>query len=283
MTERTPVVLITGASSGIGAELARQWARASAAKDLPARLALAARRTDRLETLARELERTYGANVLAHATDMAQPSQIAALVEKVKMHFGRLDVLVNNAGVLKMEPFLHMSSGDMQYMMNVNFWGPLHAVRAAAPIMAETGGGHILQVTSGAGRRGLPFMAVYSATKFALAGLTESLRLELKAQGIDFTTVYPGGVDTEMPASVDVARLPKNYPRHGDLRISAERAARAIRKAIECRPLEVYVPWWVRYTSWLAVVAPGLTDRLIRMGYKDALWNDPDTPPVERT
>ncbi len=264
----SPVVLITGASSGIGAELARQLAADGC------RLALAARRADRLETLAEELRKESNADVLTHPTDVAQPSQVAFLVEKTRERFGRLDVLVNNAGVLLMQPFLDMSAGDMQYLLNVNLWGPIHAIRAAAPVMAEQGSGHIIQVGSGVSRRGLPFMAMYSATKFALAGLTEGLRLELKAKGIHFTTVYPGGVDTEMPASVDMSKLPPNYPRHAGMRISTARAARAIRKAIKCRPLEVYVPWWVRYASWLSVVCPPAADFLIRKSYKDSLWTE---------
>jgi short-subunit dehydrogenase len=263
---RTPlVILITGASSGIGAELARQLAARGH------RIAISARRADRLEALAKELDGKDGAQVMAHPADMTQPSQVAFLVEKVKERFGRIDVLVNNAGVLKMQGFLDMHMGDMQYLINTNFWGPVLAIRAAAPIMVEQGGGHIIQVGSGVSRRGLPFMAVYSASKFALAGLTESLRVEMRAQGIRFTTVYPGGVETEMPASVDVSKLPEGYPRHASMRISAARAARAIRKAIECRPLEVYVPWWVRFTSWISVLCPGLADFLIRRGYKRAL------------
>lgn len=261
------VVLITGASSGIGSELARQLAAQGGF-----RLVLAARREDRLEALAGELRAKHGTEVLVQPADMTQPSQVAYLVEKTKERMGRLDVLVNNAGVLKMQPFLDMPGGDMQYLMNVNFWGPVNAIRAAAPVMADGGGGHVIQVGSGVSRRGLPFMAVYTATKFALAGLTESVRMELKAKGIDFTMVYPGGVETEMPASVDLAKLPEGYPRHGEMRISAARAARAIRKAIKCRPLEVYVPWWVRCAAWLSVVCPPLADFLIRKSYKESLW-----------
>ncbi len=267
----SPVILITGASSGIGAELARQLARGAAKEGRTARLALAARREDRLNALAEELRRDCGADVLVHAADMTQPSHVAVLVDSVKSHFGRIDVLVNNAGVLKMAPFLDMPIGDMQYLVNVNFWGPLHAIRAAAPVMAEQGGGRIVQVASGVARRGLPFMAVYAATKAALSCFTESLRMELGAQGIDFTIVYPGGVDTEMPASVDRASLPDTYHDHAELRIPAARAARAIRKALKCGALEVYVPWWVRWASWLSVICPSAADFLIRRSYGKSL------------
>jgi short-subunit dehydrogenase len=265
------VVLITGASSGIGAELARQLAREAARSGGRVRLVLAARRTDKLEALAEELRRERGADVLVQTTDVAQPAQVAALIDNVRQKFGRLDVLVNNAGVLKMQSFLNMPAGDMQYMVNVNFWGPVHAIRAAAPLMAAGGGGHIVQVASGVARRGLPFMAVYSATKWALAGLTESLRLELKAQNIAFTTVYPGGVDTEMPGSVDPSTLPPAYDRHAEMRIPAARTARAIRKTLSSKALEVYVPGWVRWGAWLSVLFPPVADFILRRHYRNAV------------
>jgi short-subunit dehydrogenase len=258
-------ILITGASSGIGAELARQLAAEGH------RLALAARRQDRLEILAEELTQKHGIDVLVCPTDVTQLIQVTTCVQKVWERFGRLDVLVNNAGVLKMQPFVTMPIEDMKILMNTNFWGSLQMIRATAPFMAKQGGGHILQVGSGVSRRGLPFMAVYSATKFALTGLTESLRLELKAQGIDFTLVYPGGVDTEMPASVDPAHLPPHYHRHTELRIPATQAARAIVRAIQKRPLEIYVPRWVRAAAWMSVLFPRLTDFFIHRAYCRAL------------
>ena len=104
-----------------------------------------------------------------------------------------------------------------------------------------------------------------------MSGLTESLRLELGPKKIHFTTVYPGGVDTEMPASVDPSKLPPAYHRHEGLRIPAARVARAIRKAIKYRPLEVYVPWWVRYGAWLSVVSPWLADVILKRNYRKTL------------
>ena len=138
-------VLITGASSGIGAELALQLAREGGVH-----LALAARRRDRLEEVARRIKDETGLDAFVHPADMTQPSQVAFLVEAVRNRFGRLDVLVNNAGVLFMQPFLEMPVGDMQHLFNTNLWGPLHAVRAAAPVMAGQGGGHILQALEAA-------------------------------------------------------------------------------------------------------------------------------------
>jgi len=256
------VVLITGASSGIGWETARLLARKGH------KLALAARREARLQELARTLKEESGADALVLKTDMSRPDDVRAAVVAAHKHFGRLDVLVNNAGALFMGPGLTLDEAEMRTLMDVNFWGPLHAVRAAAPLMAAAGVGHVVNVGSGVSRRGLPFMAAYTATKFALTGLTESLRLELGPQKISFTMVYPGGVDTEMPRNVSRARLPAGYPDHSRSRISAVRAARAVVKAVECRPLEVYVPWWVRPAAWISTVCPPLADFLIRRRQK---------------
>lgn len=251
-------ILITGASSGIGRAAALALAREGAL------LALAARRVALLENLAREIQGRYGQSPLVLPTDVSRPSDIASMVKKAYDHFGRLDVLINNAGVLFMEPFLTMPAEAMEKIMGTNFWSIVHAVRAAAPYMTRQGGGHIVNVGSGVSRRGLPYMAAYTATKFALAGLTESLRVELGPQNIRFTTVYPGGVDTEMPNNLDRSKLPVGYRDHSRSRISAERAARAVVKAVRKQPLEVYVPWWVRQTAWISVFFPRLADFLIK-------------------
>ena len=256
------VVLITGASAGIGAATARELARAGC------RLALAARRKERLEELARELETRHNTDAFVQVVDVQQPDQVRAMVEAAVSHFGRLDVIINNAGVLRMAPLVKMTESDMADMMNTNFWPVIHAVRAAAPLMAGQGGGHIINVASGVSRRGLPYMAVYAATKWALAGLTESLRLELAPKNIRFTTVYPGAIDTDMPRHLDRSRLPASYPDHGRSRVTAERVAQAVARAVRTQPVEVYVPAWLRYAAWLCAICPALVDRVIGRHYR---------------
>ncbi|MCX7825740.1 MAG: SDR family NAD(P)-dependent oxidoreductase [Verrucomicrobiae bacterium] len=262
MQQPSLVVLITGASAGIGAATARALAPAGC------RLALAARRKDRLEELASELRSRHGTETLTLVTDVQVLEQVRAMVEAAHRHFGRLDVLINNAGVLRMAPVLAMPASDMEALMNTNFWPVVHAVRAAAPLMAAQGGGHIINVGSGVSRRGLPYMAVYSATKFALAGLTEGLRIELARDNIRFTTVYPGVIDTDMPRNVDRSRLPEDYPDHTGSRIPVERVAQAIAKAVRTKPVEVYVPGWMRYALWFCAMCPALADKLIGRHYK---------------
>jgi NAD(P)-dependent dehydrogenase (short-subunit alcohol dehydrogenase family) len=165
--------------------------------------------------------------------DISQPDQARAVVLSTVAHFGRLDVLVNNAGILRMSPFMDMPVNEMREIFETNFWATIETVRAAIPVMEKQGGGHIVQVGSGVSRRGLPFMAAYAASKFALLGLTEGLRMELAPKGITMSLVLPGGTETEMPANLDRSRLPPTYPSHERSRVSAHRAARAVVKAVE--------------------------------------------------
>jgi short-subunit dehydrogenase len=167
-----------------------------------------------------------------------------------------------------MAPVLAMPLDDMKHLMDTNFWPVIHAVRAAAAFMASHGGGHIINIASGAARRGLPYMAVYAATKWALAGLTEGLRIELAASNIRFTTVYPGVIDTDMPGKLDRSLLPPEYPDHTSSRMPVERVARAIVRAVRKRPVEVYVPWWLRCAGWLCAISPAFMDRAIRLHYR---------------
>lgn len=266
------VALITGASSGIGYETAnllaaRGWS-----------LAITARRKPRLDALAASLVKKGGERPhecprppLVLPADISQPDQARAVVLSTVAHFGRLDVLVNNAGILRMSPFMDMPVDEMREIFETNFWATIETVRAAIPVMEKQGGGHIVQVGSGVSRRGLPFMAPYAASKFALLGLTEGLRMELAPKGITMSLVLPGGTETEMPANLDRSRLPPTYPSHERSRVSAERAARAVVKAVEGRRREIHVPWWNRPGIWFSTLFPSLADRLIRRSYGKAL------------
>lgn len=269
------VALVTGASSGIGWETAkllsaRGWS-----------LALTARRKPRLDTLASKLcekgdecpqdECPRGECPLVIEADISRPDQARAVVEKTVAHFGRLDVLVNNAGILRMAPFMAMPVSEMREIFETNFWATIETVRAAIPFMEKQGNGHIVQVGSGVSRRGLPFMAAYAASKFALLGLTEGLRMELKSKGITMSLVLPGGTETEMPLNLDRSRLPPEYPSHERSRVSALRAARAVVKAVEKKNIEIHVPWWNRPGIWFTNVFPTLGDRLISRSYGKSL------------
>jgi len=266
MSESKKVALVTGASSGIG------WATALLLAARGWKLAVAARRHQRLESLAEQLRKDHGTETLVLAHDVSRPEDAREMVVKTAAHFGRLDVLVNNAGILRMAAFDRMPVEEMREIFETNFWGVIHTLRAALPIFETQGGGHVVNVGSAVSRRALPFMAAYAASKFALGGLTESLRVELAKKGVTLTSVFPGGVETEMPLNLDRSRLPESYPDHGSSRITAIRAARAVVKAVEKRPVEVYVPWWLRPLAGASVLFPGLADRLIRRSYGAMEW-----------
>lgn len=115
-------------------------------------------------------------------------------------------------------------------------------------------------------------MAAYAASKFALTGLTETLRTELAPRGITLTLVYPGSTDTEMPQKVNRTRLPPGYPSHDGMRMPVERVARAVVKGVFVRPREIYVPWWGRPTAWVCAFWPGAIDLLLRWNYRRIQW-----------
>lgn len=181
------VVAITGASSGIGAATARAVGAAGAAT------VLGARRTDRIEQLAAEL----GDDAIAVEMDVRRPADARRLVETAVARFGRLDVLVANAGIGAYGGIMDLSDEQLAEMMDTNIAGTVWPIRAAVPHLLEAGGGDIVIVASVAGLRGAGDEAVYAATKFAQVGLAGALDRELRGQGIRVTTICPGGTATE--------------------------------------------------------------------------------------
>ncbi len=186
------VVLITGASTGIGAALARQLAT----KVLGIRLVLAARNQEKLEAVAADCLKA-GADVLIVPTDLTQLEQVKALVPAALDRFGRVDVLVNNAGYGQMGPIELISPEDAQRQFAVNFHGPLVLTQALIPVMRDQGGGRIINVSSLGGRVAFPAGGMYSASKFALEALSDVLRMELDAFNIKVIVIEPGPVKTE--------------------------------------------------------------------------------------
>jgi NADP-dependent 3-hydroxy acid dehydrogenase YdfG len=197
--------LITGASSGIGAAAARALAAEGA------RVALVARRVDRLTGLVNEIERA-GGRALAVPTDVTDRVAVEAAVEATVQAFGSLDVLVNNAGVMLLSMLDEGRVDDWDRMIDVNIKGLLYGVNAAAPVMKDQGGGHIVNVGSVAGRRPLLSSAVYSATKFAVRCISAGIHLELSAShGIRVTDIQPGAVDTELPDHIPNAAIQAGF------------------------------------------------------------------------
>lgn len=187
------VVVITGASSGLGEATARHLAA------LGARLVLGARRLDRLQTLAQELSLPADAVL---RTDVTDREQVRKLVDSAVAAHGRIDVLINNAGLMPQSPLERGRIDDWDRMIDVNLKGVLYGIAAALPHMTRQKGGHIINVSSVAGHKVRPGSAVYAATKAAVRMLSEGLRQEVKAYGIRTTVISPGAVRSELPDSV---------------------------------------------------------------------------------
>ena len=185
------VALVTGASSGIGASTAASLAAAGA------RVALAARRTDRLSELVERIRHASG-EAIAIQADVADQTSAEGMVANTVERFGRLDILVNNAGVMILAPFAEQSPADWRQMVDVNLLGLLYATRAAIPHLRRANGGDIVNISSVVGRFAFPTGAVYTASKFAVVGLSDTLRRELLRDKIRVTLIEPGAVQTEL-------------------------------------------------------------------------------------
>src|SRR5919206_4852871 len=189
---RGKTVLITGGSRGLGLVLARVLAREGA------RLAICARDAAELEGARADLA-ARGADVLAVPCDMTERAQVEKLVNDVRAHFGRIDVLINNAGVIQVGPIDVMTLEDYEQAMRTHYWGPLYAILAVLPEMRSRGEGRIVNISSVGGKISVPHLLPYSASKFALTGLSEGLRAALAKDGVYVTTVCPGLMRTGSP------------------------------------------------------------------------------------
>jgi NADP-dependent 3-hydroxy acid dehydrogenase YdfG len=186
------VVAVTGASSGIGEATALACARAGAA------VAMGARRTDRIEALAERIVKE-GGRAIAVSTDVGEEAQAHEFVQRAHSELGRLDVLVNNAGVMLLGPIENAPTEEWRRMLHANVFGVLYCTHAALPLMRAQGSGHIVNVSSVAGRVARAGSGVYNLTKFGVGAFSESLRQEGVAIGVRVTLVEPGAVATELP------------------------------------------------------------------------------------
>lgn len=194
------VALVTGASSGIGAATALALAVEGAA------VAIAARRLDRLETTA-QLIRANGGKVLAIATDVTEQEQIRKLIATVQLEWGQIDILVNNAGVMLLSAVDGANTNEWKQMIDVNLLGLMYATHAVLPLMKAQGGGHIVNVSSVAGRFAFTNCAVYNATKFGVNGFSDALRQEVSRDKIRVTIVEPGVVATELTSHITTTEI----------------------------------------------------------------------------
>lgn len=198
------VAVITGASSGLGAETARHLVEAGA------KVALGARRLDRLEALARELGSD---NATVFKVDVSEREQVQAFVDHAVATFGRIDVMINNAGVMPLAPLELLAFDDWNQCIDVNVKGVLWGIGAALPHFKAQKSGQFINVSSVAGHRVGPGGAIYSATKYAVRVISEALRQEVKPYNIRTTVLSPGAVDTELPGSVKAQEVAEGVAR----------------------------------------------------------------------
>jgi len=189
------VAIVTGASSGIGE------ATALALADVGATVAIAARRSDRLEALSKRIL-DQGGEVLSITADVSDEAQVKAMVQKTHAEYGRVDILVNNAGVMLLGMVDGANTEDWRRMINVNVLGLMYATHAVLPIMKAQGEGHIVNISSVAGRVANAGTGVYNATKWAVGAFSESLRKEVYQNNIRVTIIEPGLVATELPQHI---------------------------------------------------------------------------------
>ena len=253
------VTILTGASSGIGREMARQLAEQGAW------LALAARDIGRLEEAAAEC-RQHGGRAIAVKTDVALEGDCRNLVARTVAEYGRLDTLINNAGISMWAPFDQVQDlSILDNIMHVNYLGAAYCTYYALPELKRTKG-RIVAVSSLAGKNGIPTRSGYAASKHAMVGFFDSLRIELAETGVSVTLIYPGFVKSEIRErafDVDGQPLKKSPVREAEV-MTAEECARIIIKAIERRKREEVMTLRGKLGQWVKLIAPGFVDNMAR-------------------
>lgn len=259
------VVLITGGSRGLGLVLAREFAARGA------KLALCARSADKLEIARQQLERS-GAEVIARPADLTNQHEVKAVIDEVIRHYGRIDVLVNNAGIIQVGPVENMEIADYEEAMKINFWAPLYAIHASLPHFQRQGGGRIVNITSIGGKIAVPHLTPYSASKFAAVGLSEGLNAELSRSNIRVTTVVPNLMRTGSPRNIDVKG--NHEKEYAWFKISgsspllsqdAESAAKSIINAMEHGENETILSLSGKFATIVKGIAPGWVGTMMAM------------------
>lgn len=260
------VVIVTGASSGVGRSLAFAFARRAA------RVVLVARREEQLEAVRREIE-PYTTDVLVIPADLTDETQLRAVVERTLERFGRIDVLVNNAGVSQGGPLQDQDPGRVEHLLRLNLWVAIRLTQLALPHMLANQQGYILNIGSGMGRSATPLFVPFVASKYGLSGFSDALRRELEGTGVHLTLVLPGWIHTDI-LTTEIEEVVERYGfrvEHPD--VVAERAvlglvrgqnevilggtfARMVVWAERYAPLLVRLYWRLRLTpEWEAAVS----------------------------
>jgi uncharacterized protein len=246
------VVVITGASSGIGAQSAEEFAK------LGATVILVSRNEEQLQKIDTKLSK-YKTESLVYACDVSDKDQVDKMGKTIIEKFGTIDVLVNNAGFGIYNTVEKTKIDEMESQMSTNFLGMIYCTKAFLPKMLEQRSGHIVNVASVAGSIGIPGMASYCASKFAMLGFSESLFHELKGTGVGITVVSPIMVRTSFFNHESFGKM----PRYSITSLDPKTVANAVVKAASSPRLEIVVPQFVRFAIWLKQTFPYLINPIV--------------------
>ncbi|HYY24770.1 MAG TPA: SDR family oxidoreductase [Candidatus Udaeobacter sp.] len=247
MDFKDQVILITGASSGIGRSLAIDLAA------LGATVIGCGRSEERLRETLDQMQRTSPSSTVVKC-DISDPEQVRMMINKALADYGKIDVLINNAGIGMRKPFVETSTDTIEQITRTNYLGTIYCTHEVLPSMIARGNGHIVNMSSGAGKIGSLNMAAYCASKFAVNGFSESLYHELKPLGIHVSVICPGPVRTAFNRSF-ADRPPKSPP---SLIITPEAVSQAVMRVMETKKFEVVMPRWLALMCWLKRVTPNL-------------------------
>ena len=278
---RGAVALVTGGSRGLGLALSRELAQQGC------RLAICARDESELEAARLDLQvQQPGVEVLAIPCDVSDPAQVAAMVEAVTQQYGRIDILINNAGIIVVAPVETLTRADFERVMAVNFWGVLNPTLAVLPGMRAQGSGRIVNITSIGGKIAVPHLLPYTCAKFAAVGFSEGLRAELADTGISVTTVVPGLMRTgshlnaefggEQQAEYRWFALGASAPY--PIAVGADRAARLIVRATKCSQADCTYPVSAVVATRLSGLLPSVTTNALTL--VDRLLPQPPLQPA---
>jgi NAD(P)-dependent dehydrogenase (short-subunit alcohol dehydrogenase family) len=258
------VVFITGGSRGLGLAMAEEFAGRGA------QIAICARDAEELERARQSIEHAGGSSVVTFVCDVADRQQVEATVRNIRDQFGRIDVLVNNAGIIAVGPVENQTIGDFEEAMKTNFWSQVYATLAVLPEMRGRGDARIVNITSIGGKVSVPHLLPYCCSKFAAVAFSEGLRAELAKTGIRVVTVAPGLMRTGSHINAEFKgkhsqeftwfSLSGTNPLTS---ISVRRAARQIVDATVCGRSELIISWQAELLARFHGLAPGLTTEIL--------------------
>ncbi len=251
------VVVVTGASSGIGEESAIEFAKRKA------NVILVARRKEKLDQVAQKISK-YNSQVMTLQCDVSQKSQVESMSKTVLEKTGKIDILVNNAGFAIYGTVADLKVEEIESQIATNFFGMIYCTKAFLPKMLDQKSGHIVNVASVAASFGLPGMASYCASKFAMLGFSEGLYHELKGTGVGVTVVSPIMVRTNFFDNTSFKSVPKYSPTS----LSSKTVAKAVIKAASSSRLEIIVPPFVRVAVWAKQTFPYLINPILTSTFK---------------